>query len=245
MKLFHTVIELLELHREVHNRGPVYCEYCPAVLQSRNQYTQHVHSVHQAETAVSKQKGFNVNERVDGAVSTQSFPDLNGHELAENLFRTRAQSADHRNHDAVTVKSKPLALSEHATGEERPVRCEVCRHLYYTVPHLVEHWMNSNSDRDHSFCVMPCPLCNYTANGVLVGVEHMREFHPHILETLQRKSEKANIKSVSYNNDESEGGSSSTESEELRSPKKKHRCKTCSASFTKPSDLVRHIRVHT
>ncbi|VDM70582.1 unnamed protein product, partial [Strongylus vulgaris] len=157
--------ELLEFHREVHNRGPVYCEYCPAVLQGRNQYTQHVHSLHQAETGVTRQTGVNLVDRADGAVSTQSFPDLTGRELAENLFRTRAQSADHNDHDAANIRVKNFAIGDNvSTSEERPVRCEVCRHLYYTIPHLVEHWMNSGFDRDHSFCVMPCPLCNYSAN---------------------------------------------------------------------------------
>ncbi|ETN85528.1 zinc finger, C2H2 type, partial [Necator americanus] len=44
----------------------------------------------------------------------------------------------------------------------------------------------------------------------------------------------------------SEGECSSDDSlERTRCARRKHKCKTCSASFAKPSDLVRHIRVHT
>ncbi|EPB69020.1 zinc finger, C2H2 type [Ancylostoma ceylanicum] len=83
---------------------------------------------------------------VEGVASTQSFPELTGRELAENLFRTRAQSADHNDHDAANGKTKANAFSvgDSACAEDRPVRCEVCRHLYYSVLHLVEHWMNAD-----------------------------------------------------------------------------------------------------
>ncbi|VDM82800.1 unnamed protein product [Strongylus vulgaris] len=92
---------------------------------------------------------------------------------------------------------------------------------------------------------MPCPLCNYSANGVLAGVEHMKEFHPHVIETLQRKNNEDH--NADENNAEgTDGEGSSSDSQDKTSfVKKKHKCKTCSASFAKPSDLVRHIRVHT
>ncbi|KAK6041565.1 zinc finger, C2H2 type, partial [Cooperia oncophora] len=83
--------ELLELHKEVHNRGPIYCEYCPAILQGRQQYTQHVQARHQPESGIAKHIGVDLTDRAAGAVSAQ-FPELTGRELAENLFRTRALS---------------------------------------------------------------------------------------------------------------------------------------------------------
>ncbi|EYC30810.1 hypothetical protein Y032_0004g1785 [Ancylostoma ceylanicum] len=242
--------ELLELHKEVHNRGPVYCEYCPAILQGRNQYTQHVHSQHQAETGGSKQVGVNLVDRVEGVASTQSFPELTGRELAENLFRTRAQSADHNDHDAANGKTKANAFSvgDSACAEDRPVRCEVCRHLYYSVLHLVEHWMNSGFDRDHSFCVLPCPLCGYSANGVLAGVEHMKEFHANILERARNKNQDMQQGADEIHGEDSDddpGEPSGEPVEKIVFIAKKHKCHLCSAAFTKPSDLVRHNRVHT
>ncbi|KAK6729632.1 hypothetical protein RB195_006588 [Necator americanus] len=235
--------ELLELHREVHNRGPIYCEFCPAVLQGRSQYTQHVNAQHQTESGSTRAAGVNFIDRAEVA-SSQSFPELTGHELAENLFRTRAQSADNSGHDPMIGKSRGFAMEGPTGAADRPVRCEVCRHLYYSVPHLVEHWMNSGLDRDHSFCVMPCPLCSFSANGVRAGVEHMKECHPRILITAQNKNEMTS--SADNGGGNSEGECSSDDSlERTRCARKKHKCKTCSASFAKPSDLVRHIRVHT
>ncbi|KIH61659.1 zinc finger, C2H2 type [Ancylostoma duodenale] len=244
------VTKLLELHKEVHNRGPVYCEYCPAILQGRNQYTQHVHSLHQTETGGTKQIGVNLVDRVEGVASTQSFPELTGRELAENLFRTRAQSADHNDHDAANGKTKANAFSvgDSVCAEDRPVRCEVCRHLYYSVLHLVEHWMNSGFDRDHSFCVLPCPLCGYSANGVLAGVEHMKEFHAHILERARNKNQEMQQSADEIHGEDSDDDPDEPSGEPLDKVMcitKKHKCQLCTAAFTKPSDLVRHNRVHT
>lgn len=35
------------MHKEIHTREPVYCEYCPLILNGRAQYGAHVRAVHQ------------------------------------------------------------------------------------------------------------------------------------------------------------------------------------------------------
>ncbi|WKX92480.1 hypothetical protein Q1695_010479 [Nippostrongylus brasiliensis] len=234
--------ELLELHKEVHSRSPIYCEYCPAILQGRNQYTQHIQSRHQLESGVEKHYGVDLTERTCGALSAQSFPELTGRELAEDLFRTRAQSVD-RNEMETTG-------GELAIQDDRPVRCQVCSHLYDSVAHLVNHWTNCGFDRDHSFCVASCPLCGRSINGVAAGVEHIREFHAHaVAPKAVQEDEEERRDEDGVDDDEEEPNSTDGDESDRRSSRsharKQHKCQTCPASFSKPSDLVRHIRVHT
>uniref|UniRef100_A0A0K0D9F4 Zinc finger protein n=1 Tax=Angiostrongylus cantonensis TaxID=6313 RepID=A0A0K0D9F4_ANGCA len=212
-KSFRTTGQLLELHKEVHNRGPVYCEFCPAILQGRNQYSQHVQSMHQSESGIPKHTGVELTDRACGAASVQSFPELTGRELAEGLFRTRAQSEN---------------LDDLVVPDDRAVRCQVCKHLYDSISHLVSHWIGCGFDRDHSFCVVACPLCAHSLNGVTVGVEHMREHHPHILSNME--GSKNHLPATM---------------KRARTPERRYKCQICGSSFKKPSDLVRHIRVHT
>ncbi|XGW19352.1 hypothetical protein V3C99_003296 [Haemonchus contortus] len=249
--------ELLELHKEVHNRGPIYCEFCPAVLQGRPQYTQHVQARHQPESGVEKHTGVDLTDRAAGAVSAQ-FPELTGRELAESFFRTRAQSVTQND---VEPAGDPVV------PDDRPLRCQVCSHLYDTVAYLVSHWMNCGFDRDHSFSVISCPLCKTSLNGVTVGVEHVKEFHPHIIANIEKQ--KGRIEPIEQFEEMNERGDDETDDNEddddddddadyvvgMESKKKKakvvireakpHKCRTCNAAFSRPSDLVRHIYVHT
>ena len=41
------ISELLSLHKEIHNREPIYCEYCPVVLHGRVEYLHHMRVAHQ------------------------------------------------------------------------------------------------------------------------------------------------------------------------------------------------------
>ncbi|PIO58608.1 zinc finger, C2H2 type [Teladorsagia circumcincta] len=126
--------QLLELHKEVHNRGPIYCEYCPAILQGRQQYTQHVQTRHQPESGVTKHTGVDLTDRAVGAVSAQ-FPELTGRELAEGLFRTRAQSVTQDDVEAsVVMRARPadpacpsmVELLAPPEAVEFVRRCDVC-----------------------------------------------------------------------------------------------------------------------
>ncbi|KAJ1368572.1 hypothetical protein KIN20_029729 [Parelaphostrongylus tenuis] len=226
-KSFRTT-ELLELHKEVHN--------------------------------LTKHTGVELTDRTCGAASVQSFPELTGRELAEGLFRTRAQSVDRNDLDfsigsklpthckylrGLSISVKKDDLGDLVIPEDRAVRCEVCKHLYDSMSHLVNHWIGCGFDRDHSFCVVACPLCGHSLNGVTVGVEHMREHHPHILSGVERSEEVIEQRGENSFTEVNEDFEFSESPMKTIEPERRHKCQTCGSSFKKPSDLVRHIRVHT
>ncbi|PAV71105.1 hypothetical protein WR25_11294 [Diploscapter pachys] len=224
-KSFRTA-ELLSLHKEIHNREPIYCEYCPVVLHGRVEYLHHMrvaHQQYQSNTSNVQYVGQPMNEDRNLG-SAQSFAEFTGRELTENSYNRleeRAHSAgganDDNQHYFPAYDASNLSISH---------RCSVCLHLYDSASSLIEHWSGPVLDHSHSFTIVTCPLCPSSLRGVAEAVAHVHAAHP-------------------YFNSEASSNRMIRTSRPVKEKKRPFRCEMCRYSFGKRSDLKRHYLIHT
>ncbi|CAI2296869.1 unnamed protein product [Caenorhabditis sp. 36 PRJEB53466] len=134
--------------------------------------------------------------------------------------------------------TRPARTTEPSVGDRQPVRCEVCQHLYDNVDMLCEHWIGSDTDTDHSFGFVTCPVCDLRIRGAAEAANHLRNAHlfprPRILEFIKPDDPMPQPPSTSL-----------VLATTSNSTKHKHQCEQCLKTFTRKNDLERHLEIHS
>lgn len=242
---------LLALHRAVHDTQGIQCDECGASFQGRGFLHQHKRTVHtRPEAGVTVVQELQENRNLGSAQSFAEYGLEN-----EPVEPVRAQSADWMvipaNYQPVEVQqaqpmiqyAEPISNSQQVGEYEEmllgadvevidsgvaPIRCVVCLHTYDSIDLLLIHWQKNADEREHSFAVVNCPICAYTARGVADAVQHVRNAH--------RMAQKPTMNYVQEN---------TFLRKERKSNFAQHACNQCEKSFRKKSDLINHERIHT
>ncbi|CAB3408404.1 unnamed protein product [Caenorhabditis bovis] len=210
--------ELLNLHRYVHNAMPIRCNHCSAVFNSRFVLKQHIRQEHtndnQYQCAVHVDR--------NAAMSVQSFGEY-GIEDAHAGETARAQSVvDWMEQQQGTVEEQERSIAFRG-GE---VRCEVCKHLYKSIDMLSDHWLENETEREHSFAVVTCPVCKASIRGAAEAANHLR--YEHFVSNNAHYS-LATIENVNSK----------------KAEKPLHECLECGKKFKRKNDLHRHLLIHS
>lgn len=130
---------------------------------------------------------------------------------------------------------------------DAPIRCEVCHHLYENIEMLCDHWQGSDTDTDHSFQIVTCPICETRIRSASEAANHLRNAHlfarPKIFEFM-----KPPVVPEMMPTDDSLAlvpTASSVIIPQGVTVKKGHQCVECSRVFTRKNDLERHMKIHT
>ncbi|MFH4980682.1 hypothetical protein AB6A40_007391 [Gnathostoma spinigerum] len=114
------------------------------------------------------------------------------------------------------------------TSLQSDVRCPVCLFTFHSDSALVNHLVNMMVDSAHKCASIKCPYCAQVSVGCLLLADHISTVH------ASRTTCKVASSAVKNSTDTSS-----------RSFEKLHVCTICPKAFKKPSDLLRHSRIHT
>ncbi|EFP03143.1 hypothetical protein CRE_28119 [Caenorhabditis remanei] len=271
-KSFRTA-QLLSLHAEVHDRRPVQCSHCPQVFHSRVALKQHTRLTHGGDT--NYQCVVHVDRSM--AMSAQSFAEyglaadhLNGqphraHSVTEWMdtvvpdedcilqdeqdMRYQPTISNNENQFTSKINMNPTQIRVCGADNE-PIRCEVCHHLYNNIEMLCDHWQGSDTDTDHSYRIVTCPICESRIRGASEAANHLRNAHlfarPRILQFIRPSTN--NLVPIADSSDSLALAVIPTSSSVTVQPsrsKKGHQCMQCLKMFTRKNDLERHHKIHT
>ncbi|CDK13488.1 C2H2-type domain-containing protein [Caenorhabditis elegans] len=258
-KSFRTA-QLLSLHAEVHDRQPIQCAHCPQVFHSRVALKQHTRISHGGDT--NYQCVVHVDRTM--AMSAQSFAEYG---LAADQNEGDDDEHAHRAHsvtewmDSGVVEEEVISQEDQGdirytiqpilSDAEQPIRCEVCHHLYNNIEMLCDHWQGSDTDTDHSYGIVTCPICESRIRGASEAANHLRSVHlfarPRIHLQFMKPSTNDLIPITSAPSDSLALAiipSTTPVTTIQQQVKKGHECPQCLKVLTRKNDLDRHMRIH-
>uniref|UniRef100_A0A1I7U8Y2 Zinc finger protein 26 n=1 Tax=Caenorhabditis tropicalis TaxID=1561998 RepID=A0A1I7U8Y2_9PELO len=268
-KSFRTA-QLLSLHAEVHDRQPVQCAHCPQVFHSRVALKQHNRISHGGDTnyqcvvhvdrsmAMSAQSfaeyGIDADHNDEQAHRAHSVTDWMDSAVPEEdpvhpeEIDSRYQPMMFNNTNQVAMNS----IQNQGRGgvADAPIRCELCHHLYNNLEMLCDHWQGSDTDTDHSYGFITCPICESRIRGASEAANHLKNNHlfarPRLLQFIKPSPE--NIP-IPVSTDPLALAvvptTSSVMIPQTAIVQKGHQCVECSRTFTRRNDLNRHMKIHT
>lgn len=231
----------LKCHCEIHsNNRPFKCAACQKGFKRRVQMKVHIQKHHRKRCSTL---GSNTssNGMAGGNMGIWSGSLLNGTQLAVQLFKSRNE--DHENFqnnasplsaiEPSVVDDFGLIHDDFATGQFAPqssdeLRCPVCLFSFYSEKFLALHLMNMESDAAHRFAAIGCQRCSMGFVGCASFAEHLNTAH----KPMRSRESVALLQTISVPPNQ-------------QSVVKIHKCGSCDRAFKKPSDLVRHERIHT
>uniref|UniRef100_A0A8R1HXE5 C2H2-type domain-containing protein n=1 Tax=Caenorhabditis japonica TaxID=281687 RepID=A0A8R1HXE5_CAEJA len=246
-KSFRTA-QLLSLHAEVHDRQPVQCSHCPQVFHSRVALKQHIRVSHGGD--INYQCVVHVDRNM--AMSAQSFAEYGlaadhseqahrAHSVTEWMEPQENVQIEEQGAQEQYTQMNAMQVAQTGNIEQQPIRCEVCHHMYNNIELLCEHWQGSDTDTDHSYGFVTCPLCELRIRGAADAANHLRSVHlfarPKIFSFIKPMEPDP---ATALNN-----SVIAVSSVPSSSSKKAHQCMHCAKVFTRKNDLDRHIKIHT
>ncbi|PIC53002.1 hypothetical protein B9Z55_002879 [Caenorhabditis nigoni] len=191
-------------------------------------------------------------------MSAQSFAEygIAGEHLDEHANRAHSftewmDPEEENEQDIQYAPMVPAVSNQNGTNHQgrgtvfgdSPIRCEVCHHLYDNLDLLwrvPQRQLPSETDSDHAYRIVNCPLCDNRSTGTAEAANHLRNAHlfsrPRILPIhAQPSSDSLALALVPTANT-------------IQQPvatKKGHQCTVCSKILTRKNDLDRHMKIHT
>ncbi|EGT41859.1 hypothetical protein CAEBREN_30473 [Caenorhabditis brenneri] len=262
-KSFRTA-QLLSLHAEVHDRQPVQCAHCPQVFHSRVALKQHTRISHGGDT--NYQCVVHVDRTM--AMSAQSFAEYGlaadhndeqahrAHSVTE-CMDTEEEIIPQEQMEQDLIRYQPMnqiSIQQQiarSIAAEAPIRCEVCHHLYENIERLCDHWQGSDTDADHSFQIVTCPICETRIRSAAEAANHVRNAHlfarPKIFDFM-KPSVVPEMMPLVEPTDDSRAlvpAASSVMIQQSIPVNKGHQCLQCDKVFTRKNDMQRHMKIHT
>lgn len=257
--------QLLALHAEVHDRQPIQCTLCPQTLFSRVALKQHMRTVHgggennyqcvvhvDRSMAMSAQSfaeygiaGDHADDRSHRAHSVTEWMDTGIVPQEEEVFvQDEYIPPVVPTIETSTSRSQPRTYQGTGTGADAAIRCEVCHHLYNNIEMLCDHWQSSDTDTDHSYRIITCPICESRIRSASEAANHLRSVHlvarRHKILPIAQPPPPESLALVPL-----APTASSITIQPSTAAKKGHQCPECSKVLTRKNDLARHMKIHT
>uniref|UniRef100_A0A9J2P2Z2 C2H2-type domain-containing protein n=1 Tax=Ascaris lumbricoides TaxID=6252 RepID=A0A9J2P2Z2_ASCLU len=236
----------LKSHSSIHSSGALFkCSFCERAFRRRVQLRDHMRKLHRRDS-----KTFEPEECNRIALETNELNELGraaerfiGTELAGEVFDgadVQQSNVPNKTHqlqhfikgcvidDFSPVEDAFTPIASTVPAVRREPRCPVCLFTFHSESALCSHLTNLSTDTAHKFASFTCSVCHESIIGSTQFGEHLSSAHK-----SDFKAEKVEqIGSLDPRNI-------------AVSDEKVHSCDSCGRSFKKPSDLLRHKRIHT
>uniref|UniRef100_A0A915PVN9 C2H2-type domain-containing protein n=1 Tax=Setaria digitata TaxID=48799 RepID=A0A915PVN9_9BILA len=233
-KSFYSLAQL-KCHSEIHtNKRPFKCLICDQTFRRHLQLKAHA-SKHPRPNSLMN---FESLSWTSDNLFSKSVQDDNAHFSENDLTNfdfssldTDSKQLDFDSSAEASYLSNCLVSQECdlidglAVEKSQETRCPVCFFSFSSDATLSTHLYNMASDPLHSLPVLACNHCSKTFSGSVGLADHLQAFHRPNHQEQRNFSSTANF----------------LPKEDQRS----HICDVCDRRFKKPSDLVRHKRIHT
>ncbi|KAL3997210.1 Zinc finger C2H2 type family protein [Acanthocheilonema viteae] len=233
-KSFYSLAQL-KYHSEIHtNKRPFKCLTCDQTFRRRSQLKAHT-SKHPRPNSLMNFESLSWSP--DNLFS-KSVQDDNAHFSENDLsnFDFSSLDADSKqlNIDSSTEASylNTCLISQNcdlinglAVEKSQETRCPVCFFSFSSDATLSTHLYNMTSDPLHSLPILACNHCSKTFSGCVSLADHLQAFH-----RTNQHEERSFTCDTNFL---------------LKEDQRSHVCDVCDRRFKKPSDLVRHKRIHT
>uniref|UniRef100_A0A0R3RTA9 Zinc finger protein n=1 Tax=Elaeophora elaphi TaxID=1147741 RepID=A0A0R3RTA9_9BILA len=233
-KSFYSLAQL-KCHSEIHtNKRPFKCLTCDQTFRRHSQLKAHA-SKHPRPSSLMNFESLSWSP--DNLFS-KSVQDDNGHFSENDLtnFDFSSLDADSRQLtidssaetsylDSCLISQDCDLINGLALEKSQETRCPVCFFSFSSDATLSAHLYNMTSDPLHSLPILECNHCSKTFSGCVGLADHLQAFH-----RLNQHEERSFTCDTNFL---------------LKEDQRSHVCDVCDRRFKKPSDLVRHKRIHT
>ncbi|CAG9535270.1 unnamed protein product [Cercopithifilaria johnstoni] len=233
-KSFYSLAQL-KCHSAIHtNKRPFKCLTCNQSFRRRSQLKAHA-SKHPRPSSLmnfeslswSPDNLFTKSVQVDNAHFSEN--DLTNFDFSSLDDDSRELNIDN---SAETSYLSSCLISQDcdlinglAVEKSQETRCPVCFFSFSSDATLSTHLYNMTSDPLHSLPILSCNHCSKTFSGCIGLADHLQAFH-----RANQHEERSFTCDANFL---------------LKEDQRSHVCDVCDRRFKKPSDLLRHKRIHT
>ncbi|KAM3722404.1 Zinc finger protein [Dirofilaria immitis] len=232
-KSFYSLAQL-KYHSEIHtNKRPFKCLVCDQTFRRHSQLKAHISKHSRPNSLINFES---LSWSPDNLFS-KTVQDDNAHFSENDLTNFDFSSLDvgskqlNIDSSAETSCLNNCLLSQDcdlinglAVEKSQETRCPVCFFSFSSDATLSTHLYNMVSDPLHSLPVLTCNHCSKTFSGCVDLADHLHATH------RPNQHEQRNFTCTNFL---------------LKDDQRSHVCDVCDRRFKKPSDLVRHKRIHT
>uniref|UniRef100_A0A8R1TM51 C2H2-type domain-containing protein n=1 Tax=Onchocerca volvulus TaxID=6282 RepID=A0A8R1TM51_ONCVO len=233
-KSFYSLAQL-KYHSEIHtNKRPFKCLTCNQTFRRHSQLKAHASKHSRPNSLInfeslswSPDNLFSKSEQDDNAhFSENDLTNFDFSSLESDSKQLDIENSAETSYLNTCLMSQDCDLINGlAVDKSQETRCPVCFFSFSSDATLSTHLYNMVSDPLHNLPVLTCNHCSKTFSGCIGLADHLHAFHRPNQHEQRNFTDGTNFL--------------------LKEDQRSHICDVCDRRFKKPSDLVRHKRIHT